>query len=263
MYIFKVLDFHDIHFSSLSLENNFYIKDLLFESNNIGCWIYNINGLNFYVPNYGFIVLFDSKFTDHKIPATLLTSKIITDKYKINSKKIYLNKNSPNYNHISLHDQMKELLSLNNLNHTFKLAGGIPPSLNIISKIESEIIESEMNNYKLGLSLFIKCFPMFLNNKIGKPLTKLEIDKISLKKQNIQNVSNFMLVPYLHTSNEYIWAIIIKKDGKDIYGITTDINNIVPLKPARIKYYYDKIIPDQTVKGLKFDENYIFEKYYI
>ena len=258
MHIFKVLEEKNIYFSSLSLENNFYIKDLLIESNNIGCWIYNINGVDFYVPNYGYIVLFDSKFTDHKIPSSLLPSDVINHKYKINSDIIY-RKNHPNYDSIKIYEQMKEILSFNTLNHTFKLLGGIPPNIDIINKIQTHINGST----KIDSSLFINCFSMFLNNKIGKQLTKLEMEKISIKRPNVKNLSISMLVPYMIRNNEYIWSIITKIESNKVYGITTDINNIHQLNISNIVNYYDKIIPDQTVKGLKFDENYIFEKYYI
>jgi hypothetical protein len=261
MYIFKVLEKHKICFSSISIENNFYIKDLLIDSNNTGCWIYNIDNVDFYVPNYGYIVLFDSKFTDHKIPS-LMSSKTIEHKYKINCSNIY-DDNDPKK--INQYEQMKDILSSNTFNHSFKLLGGTPPKLNIIEPIERIIHKHN----KIKVDIFIESFPNFLNNKIGKSLTKLEVDKIALfSSKYVETLKVSDLVPYFTRFNEYVWCIIteIVQDSSGnykIYGIK-DINyNIEEITITNLKYYNDKVIPDQTVKGLKFDENYIFEKYYI
>ena len=59
-----------ICFENFSLENNVYIKDLKVNSENRDHWVYNLNGLDYYVPNYGYLVVFDSKFTDQTLPNT-------------------------------------------------------------------------------------------------------------------------------------------------------------------------------------------------
>lgn len=260
MYIFKVLDKHNICFSSISIENNFYIKDLLIEANNTGCWIYNIDNIDFYVPNYGYIVLFDSKFSDHKIPS-LIPSKIIDHKYKINSNKIYTDNDKTETN---IYEQMKEILSSNTLNHSFKLLGGIPPKLSIIQSIEN-IINKYNKSKEIDINIFIESFPLFLNNKIGKSLTKSEIEKISLNTRAKETLRISELVPFLTNFNEYVWCVItnIDNDNNIVYGIKETTYNIEEINITNIRYYNDKVIPDQTIKGLKFDENYIFEKYYI
>ena len=53
LYILAVLQEKEIYFRELSLENNFYIKDLFYDQANIKYWIYNIDNVDYYVPNYG------------------------------------------------------------------------------------------------------------------------------------------------------------------------------------------------------------------
>ena len=47
-----------------NLENNVFIKETNFDNNNIGHWRYIINDIEFYVPNYGAILLVDTNFKD-------------------------------------------------------------------------------------------------------------------------------------------------------------------------------------------------------
>ena len=77
------------------------------------------------------------------------------------------------------------------------------------------------------------------------------------------------LVPYFTRFNEYVWCIITKierdtsTNNYKVYGMKDTNYNIEEITITNLKYYNDKVIPDQTDKGHKFDENYIFEKYYI
>jgi len=53
-----------IMFEEFSLENNVFIKDLNYNEINIGVWKYIYNGLEYYVPNYGYLLLIDSNFKE-------------------------------------------------------------------------------------------------------------------------------------------------------------------------------------------------------
>lgn len=62
-----VLEKQKIAFRDFSLENNVYIKDLNVESNstsNIGYWKYRVNNVDYYVPNYGYLVMIDSRYPE-------------------------------------------------------------------------------------------------------------------------------------------------------------------------------------------------------
>ena len=83
MYILYILQKEDIYFEEFSLETNIFIKDLYYEPNTLNYWIYNIDGLDYYVPNYGYLVLFDSKYSD-----------LENNEFKIRSTKLY-----PHMNH--------------------------------------------------------------------------------------------------------------------------------------------------------------------
>ena len=63
-YAMAILQEKNIYFRDFSIENNIFIKDLFSDSNNIGHWVYKVNNIDYYIPNYGYIVLIDSRFID-------------------------------------------------------------------------------------------------------------------------------------------------------------------------------------------------------
>jgi len=60
MYVMKQ---NNIAITNMSLKNIF-IKDLAYDENNIGYWKYKIDNIDFYIPNYGHIVIFDSTYNN-------------------------------------------------------------------------------------------------------------------------------------------------------------------------------------------------------
>lgn len=54
----------DMFFTEFSLEDNVFIKDLKHDATSIGCWKYTFNGIEYFVPNFGDLVMLDSRFKD-------------------------------------------------------------------------------------------------------------------------------------------------------------------------------------------------------
>jgi len=67
-----VMKLHNIYIKNFSIKNNVFIKDLNIEGNIINYWKYRINGIDYYIPNYGYILLIDSNFKDFNL-STLTT----------------------------------------------------------------------------------------------------------------------------------------------------------------------------------------------
>jgi hypothetical protein len=56
---------HPFAFGEMSLARNFYIKDLKIDPNVArGYWKYRISGIDYYIPNFGYLVLMDSNYKD-------------------------------------------------------------------------------------------------------------------------------------------------------------------------------------------------------
>jgi hypothetical protein len=65
IYAMAVLQKSKIYISHFSLDN-IYIKDVNINQNSIGSWIYKVDGIDYYIPNYGFVLLIDTTFADVK-----------------------------------------------------------------------------------------------------------------------------------------------------------------------------------------------------
>jgi len=55
---------HGISYNNFDLEINVKIKSLKTDESNHGFWKYKVNGVDYYVPNYGYMVMIDSGFTN-------------------------------------------------------------------------------------------------------------------------------------------------------------------------------------------------------
>ncbi len=74
VYAMSVLQKGQIYITHLSLDN-IYIKDININQNSIGSWIYKVNGIDYYIPNYGFVLLIDTTYKDidkSAIPSIIL-----------------------------------------------------------------------------------------------------------------------------------------------------------------------------------------------
>lgn len=61
LYVMQIVQFN---FANFSVENNIFIKDLQINTQSVGYWKYIIEGIEYYVPNNGYLVLIDTKFAD-------------------------------------------------------------------------------------------------------------------------------------------------------------------------------------------------------
>ena len=59
-----ILQEHKIYFRNFNIENNVFIKDLFANPSNIGHWVYKVNGVEYFVPNLGYLVMIDSRYID-------------------------------------------------------------------------------------------------------------------------------------------------------------------------------------------------------
>ena len=66
VYACAVMVQEKIYINNFSLENNVFIKDVQTDNTGNSCWVYRINNIEYYVPNYGYILVIDSNYADIK-----------------------------------------------------------------------------------------------------------------------------------------------------------------------------------------------------
>lgn len=62
------MDCKEVAFKNFSLNHNVFVKDLEANTHIVGYWKYTIKGVDFYIPNCGFILLVDSSYQDLQTP---------------------------------------------------------------------------------------------------------------------------------------------------------------------------------------------------
>lgn len=152
--IFNELKKHGISMSNFNIESNFFIKDLKESGKNTRHWKYNVGGFEFYIPNYGYLVLFDSSFYKSDVQKIVLKTGADSDITRM-------------FNNTFDSDNFTNSNFVNN--------GGNKPPAEII-KLFSDIrgmstsgIIDVMNILKTDDSM-----RKFLNNRIGTKLDELE-----------------------------------------------------------------------------------------
>ena len=266
VYIFATLQQACIFMEEITLEDNFYIKDVFVNPNTIGSWIYKICNIEYYVPNYGYILMFDSKFTDPKSKDT---------KYKILSSTIF-----PKHNMISIlpedkyikekiYDIFMNIIDALSLTHYAKMSNMniIDQSISdLLSNIKSKGQKNKLNN-NINISDILddgQIFTDFLHNRLGTYLSKIERENIiTITRPNIKEGDIC-----IYKDDDFKWALCIKIDKTHAYILKYTIIYkskkkgfcSAEITSGRLTTYLDKLIPENS-GDMRYDSSYIYETY--
>ena len=261
VYSCAILQKMEIYIEKFNLENNVYIKDINTDPHAVGSWIYKVDNVDYYIPNYGYILMIDSKYVDIEINQQFIkTQSNLKQKYKMYGK-IY-NENfdfdMPNIQSKIL-TQFKSIIDPDNFRHNLRVKGGSIPPDEIITLLE------KMHKYNLTFikDLIPAYFSEFVHNRIGTLLTKTEVELTnSLYKSKLKKG---LILAYLKRFQDYEWVIyldkldnfrsnILIKSGNE-YKIEQVFNNKLYSYPDNEKINFD------TIKNMKYDESHIYETY--
>jgi hypothetical protein len=231
MYILKI---HKIAINEFSIENNVYIKSLTKDENNIGYWKFKVEGIDFYIPNYGYLLLIDSKFQEIKDGienVSLDRSKKLVFKHKILAKMF-------DDSDKEVDDMNKQnilnVFNSNNFSQGFTQSGGNKPPAEILKMINdiNALLSDDRNTF---VDVLLLTQAHFLHNRLGSLTKEIEFEQI------VQNTFNFktgdIIAHKLPGSNDkaYNWALYIKKNepnGHEIFTINP--NNILDYNSIKL-----------------------------
>ena len=264
MYALSVMEEHKIIIRNFSLKNNIFIKDLFSNSNSVHYWLYKVDDYNFYVPNYGYLLLVDSRFVD------------VVDYSSIPDKNDYLKEESGKQQIFKIPQigKINGLLRTGYVNDSNTAIGMPQGTIENFKNVTSELIDSLINgniqnsmsdNIKTKLldlqtdlnspdhnhnlkQLLGKHFGELLNNRIGTPILKSEKDNLPLGVSS--DITPGKMVIYQKRYDEYYWGVIVgeEKEGKvDI--MTRDNSN----KPVVLPQFVSNLI--SYPKHLRVDQD--------
>jgi hypothetical protein len=267
VYACSILQSKQIFMEKFSLENNIYIKDIFSDTNVIGSWIYKVDSIEYYIPNYGYILMVDSKYADIELNSSLLKinkpNNII--KYKLYSKTLF-NENSI-YNNIDLSNhiliQFKQMIDPDNFNQNFKAKGGSIPDSSILDLLKKMHDDTLVTNIK---DFIPKYFGNFVHNRVGTLLTNTEKENINLMSRPNFIKGNLMI--WQKRYQEYEWVIYLADSslGENMKKILIkDASNNYIEEEVFIATLFsypsnEKIYPESS-KNMRYDESHIYETY--
>lgn len=224
---------NNILIDNFDLERNVFIKDLSFRGTTTEYWKYKINGVDYYIPNLGYLVMIDTNFKDIDINKdSIFIEK--ENNHKLNGK--FFEKE------IFTNDKMKEkafemfikAFDPNNFGRYSQKFGIVqPPSeiINLMNKIISEAKTDKNMNIEHYIIIYMN---KFINNRTGTNLKDNEIanirrnNKKQFKKGDILVVetrnNTFKFVLYLG-SNDGKSTVITKNEKEQKDYIIRDINS--------------------------------------
>jgi hypothetical protein len=219
-----VMQINKIIINNFSIRNNVYIKDVSTEANVTRYWKYKINNLDFYVPNYGYLLLIDSNYTDlpdgqettfidtnkskHKLDGIIYDSSIDTDTLNDNIYQTFINSIDPN-----------------NFKGDFISESGTPPPqevLSVMDKMHSDAINRDNKNIGIFLILFMR---KFMNNRIGTYLKEQEY--VNVRKDDMRSAKPGQIV-VLDEGNGTFKFVLFKMVENGVAKILTKDESINP-----------------------------------
>lgn len=267
---------HGIYINDFNLRDNIYIKDLTGTSNITTYWKYVIDDVSYYIPNYGFLVMIDSKFKD--VPASGLSVGTATvSNHKIIGS-IFNDPSTPPPSVIldKILDAFIGVINMNNFGSEFVHNGGVTPidkTRQVIDKINTFAVAERGNVSAKKEDIIGTCIRKFMcrfmNNRIGTILTKQEQDDTNkigkdFNKGDIvvyeESAGLFKFVLFYQSSvNSAGFSYIITKNG----GVDDSAILKVPIGSL---YEYSKIQPlrqNYKPNEAKLDESDLLETYNI
>jgi hypothetical protein len=167
----------------MTLEDNFYIKNVSLYNQANQYWIYNINGINYYIPNTGYLLMIDHNYHDNinsfdAIPSSSINLKILSSKF-IDSDSDIKNK---------IYDNLLKCLNISNfilINQDDKVI--IPDDskklFNDIKRDLDNITKSNFSIKEYEKQILYKYLANFVHNRVGTDIRDLE--KINISKDSI------------------------------------------------------------------------------
>jgi hypothetical protein len=217
----NVMQKKGIVINNFRIDRNVFIKDIAPGGNVTQYWKYKIDGIDYYVPNYGYLVLIDSNYRDFDVELNDNEIVSMSRERKLDGTFI-----DPEYDNQKIkektYEMLKNVINTNIFNDDFIKNGGISPPqeiLTLLTNIQNDI--ESMASY--DISYYIRRhMTMYMNNRIG---TLLKMDEINnIKHGGMKQFRKGEIVVTKDTEGNDIFVLHIKTHSNGISNIITKTN---------------------------------------
>ncbi len=261
-----VMKLHNIYIKDFSIKNNVFIKDLNVEGPVLNYWKYRINGIDYYIPNYGYLVLIDSNYKDFDvIPSGTVAVKAIK-KYKLDGPLFDAGNTLSGNVDDKFMEMFKAGIDPNNFGPDFVSDGGTPPDsviMDLLGNMHKDA-EKDIETY------FIKYMYKFMNNRIGTYLKEQEI--VHIRNDDLRNFKKGQMLVYEESTGTYKFVLYLdtvngmakvltkdKTSQNDPQYIDKD-NEIIIQKDFQITTLSNYSLTEPIVQNYKINETNLNEE---
>ena len=270
---------HQIHINNMTLADNVYIKDLTGLSTTTNYWKYIIDGVSYYVPNYGYLVLIDSKFKE-PVGSGSSIGKVAALEHRIISGKGIFD-DSVSLSTININDRIFDsflnIFNTNNFDHVFEQNGGVHPPAEVLSFIDSihsyAVKEKSSPTGRKDINKFIYTFMRkFMHNRIGTYLTRQEQEFIAKLDKSFsygdlivyeEKPDTFKCVMYGGAGRQPGTAHILTRDSSRVGGVVSNqmVSTDVPIGNVHAYSHIQPLKQEYKMNEAKLDESDLLETY--
>lgn len=210
------LQLHKIAFNRFTIEDNVYVKDTTQHENIVTYWKYIINHFEYYVPNYGYLVMIDSNFKDVTNDYTLGQNK--GKKHKIYSNIFRDGAYADDSIDQCCFESFKMAINPNTFSNAFINAGGTPPPEDIKALLGKIHAEATASNATTDIGYYIKsCMTTLLNNRVGTYLSEIEVKNIRSESKDFKSGQ---IIVMADAYERYLFVIFVKDENGKITILT-------------------------------------------
>lgn len=264
-----ILQLHKIAFNNFTVEDNVYIKDLTQHENVVMYWKYRINGFEYYVPNYGYLVLIDTNFKNIEPDHSTLIKHTGNKSYKIYSNifkdDVY---DDSSINRLAF-ESFKTAFNPNSFSKVFTNYGGTPPPEDIKALLEKIYADATSPHANTDIGYYLYTYmASLLNNRIGTYLTELEVKNV--RKDDAKPFEKGQIVVHEKPSETYKFVVFVEQTGSSVTILTKEDPrkpDIIQTTVERSELFnysrYDTILQNYKPAEANLNEEELLETYVV
>jgi hypothetical protein len=221
---------------------NLFVKDIFADDRDTKHWRYNVDGVDYFVPNYGYIALIDS-FYGGPLKETEEQEKIVFLGDEARKK---------------VKEHLMKIIDPNFYKTEWRSKGAHPVPQEFLDLLE-RLNKVNTDNVKD----YLKVFRNLLNNRVGEKVTRTEMENIDVTRFP-GNLSVGSLVARRYNGNEYKWCLVLGKEEGEIitkYKVQCNLSE----EPEEIfssqLFVTNSSIEPRMLDGVKYDNYNMIERY--
>lgn len=238
-----LLQKNNIAFKNFSLQDNVYIKDINIHQNINNYWKYIIDGIEYYIPNYGYLLLIDSNYKDknERNHSKIYAEFLCPDHGVATHSKDSCKNNIYNMNY----ENFLNSFNTNVFSSDFTNNGGTKPPEDILALINNIHKEASLNKNKNIEYYISKYFTNLMNNRIGTLLNEIEVKNI--RKEDKTPFIRGQLIVQEFRHDTYRFCLFLKKEN--------NMNYLLTRNDPKDKDYIEIMVTDDMIYNYSKYEN--------